>query len=144
MVLAKTKGHLPAPPAALEAIAKGCNLPLEEALKIETEAFVPLVGSTISRNLIALFFMTQRLQKDSGVSADVKPRSINRVGVIGAGIMGSGIAGANVRRGVPALLMDVQPDALAKGRRRDHQINARSRRHWSHVAARHAQSASAR
>ena len=31
-VLAKTKGQLPAPLAALDAIAKGCNLPLPEGL----------------------------------------------------------------------------------------------------------------
>src|SRR5262245_43711816 len=35
-VLDKTKGHYPAPPAALDAIVKGCNLPLEEGLKAET------------------------------------------------------------------------------------------------------------
>src|SRR5206468_3169159 len=32
-VLAKTGGHYPAPLAALDAIARGCNLPLEEGLK---------------------------------------------------------------------------------------------------------------
>src|SRR5262249_51621568 len=67
-VLEKTKGQYPAPLAALEAIARGCNLPLEEGLKAETEAFVPLAGSPISRNLIAVFFMQQRLDKDPGGS----------------------------------------------------------------------------
>ena len=113
---AKTGGHYPAPLAALDAIAKGCNLPLEDGLKAETEAFLPLVGSPISRNLIAVFFMTQRLQKDPGTAdAAVKPRDVGQVGVVGAGIMGAGIAGANVRRGVPALLIDAVPAALEKG-----------------------------
>ena len=40
-VLAKTGGRFPAPIAALDAIANGCNLPLEEGLKAETEAFAP-------------------------------------------------------------------------------------------------------
>ena len=62
------QGQLPAPLAAVDAIEKGCNKPLDEGLKVETEDFVPLVGSTISRNLIAIFFMTQRLQKDPGVA----------------------------------------------------------------------------
>jgi len=113
---AKTGGHYPAPLAALDAIQKGCNLPLDDGLKAETEAFLPLVGSPISRNLIAVFFMTQRLQKDPGVAdASVKPRDVGRVGVVGAGIMGAGIAGAHVRRGVPALLIDAAPAALEKG-----------------------------
>ena len=72
-VSAKTKGQLPAPLAALEAIIKGCNLPLEAGLKIETDKFVPLVGSLISRNLIAVFFMNQRLTKDTGVNLPPSP-----------------------------------------------------------------------
>jgi 3-hydroxyacyl-CoA dehydrogenase / enoyl-CoA hydratase / 3-hydroxybutyryl-CoA epimerase / enoyl-CoA isomerase len=112
----KTLGHYPAPLAAVDAIFKGCNLPLEEGLKVETAAFAPLVGSPISRNLIAVFFMTQRLQKDSGVTnRDVKPRPVHQVGVVGAGIMGAGIATAHVRRGVPAVLLDSVPTALEKG-----------------------------
>src|SRR4029077_10743095 len=67
-VMAKTKGQLPAPLAALDAIAKGCNLPLEDGLKAETEAFLPLVGTAVSRILIAVFFMTQRLQAVPGVA----------------------------------------------------------------------------
>jgi 3-hydroxyacyl-CoA dehydrogenase / enoyl-CoA hydratase / 3-hydroxybutyryl-CoA epimerase / enoyl-CoA isomerase len=115
-VRAKTGGQYPAPLAALEAIAKGCNLPLEEGLKIETDQFVKLVGSPISRNLIAVFFMTQRLQKDPGVSdASVQPKTVHQVGVLGAGIMGAGIAAAHVRRGIPALLLDNVPAALEKG-----------------------------
>jgi 3-hydroxyacyl-CoA dehydrogenase/enoyl-CoA hydratase/3-hydroxybutyryl-CoA epimerase/enoyl-CoA isomerase len=115
-VMAKTRGQYPAPAAALEAIAKGCNLTLQEGLKIETEQFVKLVGSLISRNLIAVFFMTQRVQKDPGVSdANVTPKAVNQIGVLGAGLMGSGIAAAHVRRGIPTLLLDKVGSALEKG-----------------------------
>jgi 3-hydroxyacyl-CoA dehydrogenase/enoyl-CoA hydratase/3-hydroxybutyryl-CoA epimerase/3-hydroxyacyl-CoA dehydrogenase/enoyl-CoA hydratase/3-hydroxybutyryl-CoA epimerase/enoyl-CoA isomerase len=115
-VMAKTAGHYPAPLAALTAIEKGCNLPLEEGLKVETEQFLPLVGSPISRNLIAVFFMTQRLSKGPDVAnASVQPREVRQVGVVGAGIMGAGIAAAHVRRGLPALMLDSVPAALEKG-----------------------------
>jgi 3-hydroxyacyl-CoA dehydrogenase/enoyl-CoA hydratase/3-hydroxybutyryl-CoA epimerase/3-hydroxyacyl-CoA dehydrogenase/enoyl-CoA hydratase/3-hydroxybutyryl-CoA epimerase/enoyl-CoA isomerase len=115
-VLAKTKGQFPAPLAAVEAIAKGCNRPLEDGLLAETDAMVPLVGSTISRNLIAIFFMTQRLQKDPGVSDPaVKPRPVQRVGVLGAGTMGAGIAGAHIRRGLPVVMLDSNQQALDRG-----------------------------
>jgi 3-hydroxyacyl-CoA dehydrogenase/enoyl-CoA hydratase/3-hydroxybutyryl-CoA epimerase/enoyl-CoA isomerase len=115
-VMAKTRGHYPAPLAALEAIAKGCNLPLQEGLQVETEQFVKLVGSPISRNLIAVFFLTQRLQKDPGVSsANVQPKTVQQVGIIGAGTMGSGIALAHIRRGIPTLILDKVPAALEKG-----------------------------
>jgi 3-hydroxyacyl-CoA dehydrogenase/enoyl-CoA hydratase/3-hydroxybutyryl-CoA epimerase/3-hydroxyacyl-CoA dehydrogenase/enoyl-CoA hydratase/3-hydroxybutyryl-CoA epimerase/enoyl-CoA isomerase len=115
-VLAKTKGQLPAPLAALDAIVRGCNLPLKEGLEVETEAFAPLVGSPVSRNLIAVFFMTQRLQKDPGVADPaIQPKPVQRVGVLGAGIMGSGIAGAHIRRGIPVVLLDSNVQALEKG-----------------------------
>src|SRR4051812_25964309 len=115
-VMDKTKGQLPAPLAALDAIFKGCNLPLEEGVKVETDRFVPLVGSPVSRNLIAVFFMTQRLQKDPGVSdPTVQPQAVERVGVLGAGLMGAGIAGAHIRRGIPVTLLDTSGPALEKG-----------------------------
>jgi 3-hydroxyacyl-CoA dehydrogenase/enoyl-CoA hydratase/3-hydroxybutyryl-CoA epimerase/3-hydroxyacyl-CoA dehydrogenase/enoyl-CoA hydratase/3-hydroxybutyryl-CoA epimerase/enoyl-CoA isomerase len=115
-VMMKTAGQYPAPLAALTAIEKGCNLPLEDGLRVETDQFVPLVGSTVSRNLIAVFFMTQRLAKDTGSgNLAVKPAEVRQVGVVGAGIMGAGIAGAHVRRGVPAVMLDSAPAALEKG-----------------------------
>jgi len=115
-VLAKTKGQVPAPLAALDAIVKGCNLPLDDGLKVETDAIVPLIGSPISKNLIAVFFMTQRLQKDPGVAdPSVLPRAVERVGVIGAGIMGAGIAGAHLRRGIPVVMVDNAAPAVEKG-----------------------------
>lgn len=115
-VLAKTKGHYPAPMAGLEAIERGCNLPLDEGLAVETECFVPLVGSVISRNLIGLFFQNQRLAKDPGVTGTkLTPAAVERVGVIGAGLMGAGIAGAHIRRGVPAVMLDVNAAAVEHG-----------------------------
>lgn len=115
-VMERTKGQFPGPLAAVDAIMKGCNLPLAEGLNVETQAFLPLLGSPVSRNLIAVFFMTQRLQKDPGVaSPGVQPKPVERVGVIGAGLMGAGIAGAHVRRGVQAYLMDSDKGALQKG-----------------------------
>lgn len=116
VILQKTKGQVPAPLAALEAIVKGCNLPLDEGLAIESERFIPLAGSTVSRNLIAVFFMNQRLSKDTGVEdAAIQPGSVESVAVVGAGIMGSGIAGAHVRRSIPAVMVDKFPEALEKG-----------------------------
>jgi len=116
MVLSKTKGQLPAPLAAIDAIEQGCNLPLREGLAVESVTFIPLVGSEVSRNLIAVFFMNQRVAKDPGVAdASLQPTPVHKVAVLGAGIMGAGIAGAHARRGVPARLLDSQPGAVEKG-----------------------------
>src|SRR5262249_5912771 len=116
MVMEKTKGQLPAPLKALEAVEKGGNRTLEEGLKVETDLVVQLAGSPIAKTLIAVFFMNQRLQKDTGVAdASIQPRPVHRVGILGAGIMGAGIAAANARKGIAVALLDNNAQALQKG-----------------------------
>ncbi len=66
LVREKTKGQYPAPLAAIKAIKDGCNLPLEEGLKAEQNAAMSVVGSTVSANLISVFFMSNKLAARSG------------------------------------------------------------------------------
>jgi 3-hydroxyacyl-CoA dehydrogenase/enoyl-CoA hydratase/3-hydroxybutyryl-CoA epimerase/3-hydroxyacyl-CoA dehydrogenase/enoyl-CoA hydratase/3-hydroxybutyryl-CoA epimerase/enoyl-CoA isomerase len=115
-IAAKTKGQYPAPLVALRAIRDGCNLTLEEGLKIEQKAGLELVGSPISANLIGVFFMQNRLARDPGVAdPSVTPRGIHRVGVLGAGLMGAGISTAHARSGIPTTIVDVDDTRLADG-----------------------------
>jgi 3-hydroxyacyl-CoA dehydrogenase / enoyl-CoA hydratase / 3-hydroxybutyryl-CoA epimerase / enoyl-CoA isomerase len=112
----KTKGQYPAPLVALKAIRDGCNLPLEEGLKIEQKGFQELHGSPIMGNLIALFFMKNKLSRDPGVSNPaVKPKDVKRVGVSGAGFMGSGIVAAHARSGIPTAMVDIDDARLKSG-----------------------------
>src|SRR5262249_28153166 len=112
----KTKGQYPAPLVALKAIKEGCNLPLDAGLQAEQACFLEVMGSPIAANLISIFFMTKRLEKDPGVAdASIKPAEVQRVGVLGAGLMGSGIAAANARSGVLTTLVDVDDKAIAAG-----------------------------
>ncbi len=60
--------------------------------------------------------MQNRLNRDPGVADEtVKPREINRVGVLGAGLMGAGIATANARAGIPAVMVDVDESRVQAG-----------------------------
>jgi len=118
-IAGKTKGQYPAPLAALEAIQKGCNLPLAQGLEVEKNVALGVIGTPIAANLISVFFMKNRLDRDSGVDrTDVTPRRVERVGVIGAGLMGSGIAAAHARSGIPAAIVDVDDARLAAGMQR--------------------------
>lgn len=122
-VKAKTRGQYPAPLKALEAVREGINRPLDEGLAIERAKILELIGTPITSNLIAQFFDTTRLQRESGVdSPQVKPRTINAVGVLGAGLMGAGIATAHARRGVPAVMVDVDRDRVEDGLRRARKV----------------------
>ena len=116
MIRAKTKGVYPAPLAALRAIREGCNKPLDQGLAAEREAGLGVVGTPISSNLIAVFFNSNRLARDPGVSdRSVKPREVSRAGVLGAGLMGSGIATALARSGISTVMLDTDNDRLAAG-----------------------------
>ncbi|RIK78925.1 MAG: multifunctional fatty acid oxidation complex subunit alpha [Planctomycetota bacterium] len=109
----QTKGHYPAPLAALEAMLAGASVDVDAAMAIETEAFTPLFGSPVSRALINVFFLRDGNKKPAGVSA--APRDVRRVSVVGAGVMGQGIAAANIKRGIPVALGDVTAEAVARG-----------------------------
>lgn len=111
----QTKGHYPAPLAALEVLLGAAGLDADAAGEAEAEAFAGLFGTPINRALINVFFLTDRNKKDTGVAEGVKPRGIHAVGVFGAGIMGAGISAAVVKREVPVTLSDAAPAALAAG-----------------------------
>jgi 3-hydroxyacyl-CoA dehydrogenase/enoyl-CoA hydratase/3-hydroxybutyryl-CoA epimerase/enoyl-CoA isomerase len=119
----KTKGQYPAPLVALKAIRDGCNLPLEEGLKVEQKGFQELHGSPIMANLIAIFFMKNRLMRDPGVSNPaVAPKAVKRVGVSGAGFMGAGIVAAHARSGIPTAMVDVDDARLQDGMNRAQEV----------------------
>ncbi|HEX4414095.1 MAG TPA: 3-hydroxyacyl-CoA dehydrogenase NAD-binding domain-containing protein [Lacipirellulaceae bacterium] len=111
----QTKGHYPAPLAALEVMLGAAGFDLETACQMETEGFVQLFGSPINRALLNVFFLNDRNKKASPTRANEKPRKITSAAVVGAGVMGQGIAAANVKRNIPVSLMDMDQSAVARG-----------------------------
>jgi 3-hydroxyacyl-CoA dehydrogenase / enoyl-CoA hydratase / 3-hydroxybutyryl-CoA epimerase len=120
-VLKETKGHYPAPLAALSVVEKGFDLPFAGALELEVEGVGSLIGTPVMRSLVGLFFRMEEVKKETGVEAlggegaKAKPRKISRVGVLGAGVMGGGIAQLAADKGFPTRMKDIKPEALALG-----------------------------
>jgi 3-hydroxyacyl-CoA dehydrogenase/enoyl-CoA hydratase/3-hydroxybutyryl-CoA epimerase len=73
----------------------------------------------VSRRLVEVFFATTALKKDPGVAAPAPgPRSVERLGVVGAGFMGSGIAAIAVgQAGVEVRLKDADLPHVGAGLR---------------------------
>ena len=114
----QTKGHYPAPMVALELMAETAMLDIESACQQEATQLASLFGSPINAALLNVFFLQDRVKKDTGVEGvETVVRSIESVGVIGAGIMGAGISAANVKRQVAVTLSDVSGEALMQGAR---------------------------
>ncbi len=112
----QTKGHYPAPLAALEILLGGAGLDAAAAGEMEASGMSDLFGSPVNRALINVFFLTDRNKKDTGLSgAELPAGEVKSAAVIGAGIMGQGIAAANLRRKIPAAITDTSLEALQRG-----------------------------
>lgn len=115
-VLKATKGQYPAPLKALEVVKKTFGSSNhEKGYQIEAEGFGDMSVTNESKSLINLFFLTEDVKKNTGVSGDVKPADVASMGVLGAGTMGGGIAQLGAEKGVAVRLKDLNYDAIGKG-----------------------------
>ncbi len=113
MIQQQTKGHYPAPSAALEVMMEASAMDIDAACELEAKGMAKLFGSPVNASLLNVFFLTDRNKKDRGIeSDDIQPEKISTSAVIGAGIMGAGIAAANVKRSVPVTLTDANHEVL--------------------------------
>jgi 3-hydroxyacyl-CoA dehydrogenase/enoyl-CoA hydratase/3-hydroxybutyryl-CoA epimerase len=118
-VLARTRGHYPAPLKALEVACASLKLSHQESLANEKNKFVELALGETAQNLIGLFFLQERskklkLPKEFEITAPPAPRAVNQCLVVGAGLMGAGIAQWLSSRGVRVILKDIGPEPLGK------------------------------
>jgi 3-hydroxyacyl-CoA dehydrogenase/enoyl-CoA hydratase/3-hydroxybutyryl-CoA epimerase/3-hydroxyacyl-CoA dehydrogenase/enoyl-CoA hydratase/3-hydroxybutyryl-CoA epimerase/enoyl-CoA isomerase len=115
VMLGRTGGRYPAPPAILETILAGSAVEAREAARLESAAFARLAGTPVAASLLRVFRIGERNRRDPGVgeSGEAGPQTIAAPGVVGAGIMGAGIAAATLRAGFAPTLVDVNAAALA-------------------------------
>lgn len=115
-ILSKTKGAYPAPLRALDVIEKTYGSELKSGLVFEAQAFAELAVTPISKNLIGIFFASEELKKEKGVSpselGDFKEKKLPSLGVLGAGIMGGGIAAVASKKGISVRIKDIQHESL--------------------------------
>jgi 3-hydroxyacyl-CoA dehydrogenase/enoyl-CoA hydratase/3-hydroxybutyryl-CoA epimerase len=109
-----TKGKYPAPKEALNVIIKAQKLPDEKAFDLESRTFARLAFTSVSRNLVGIFF-AQNESKKMPAGLTEKP-NVKTVGVLGAGVMGAGIAQACANAGFKVVLKDIEQKFLDKGR----------------------------
>ncbi|BCA80353.1 3-hydroxyacyl-CoA dehydrogenase NAD-binding domain-containing protein [Desulfuromonas sp. AOP6] len=124
-VLEETGGHYPAPLKALEVIKHSWDLPLNQGLKLEAEALGELIITPECRNLVHVFFLSQRPKKAGSPSGTA--RSIERAGVIGAGVMGAEIAQLMVDKGLEVTLTDIRQESVDKGLARARELFGRKK-----------------
>ncbi|MGI9584597.1 MAG: fatty acid oxidation complex subunit alpha FadJ [Acidimicrobiia bacterium] len=92
VMMAKTKGHYPAPKRAIEAVRIGAEQGRAAGVAAEIRFFAELVFTSESKALRSIFFASQQLKSDSGIDSDSPPADVEQVAVLGGGLMGAGIA----------------------------------------------------
>jgi 3-hydroxyacyl-CoA dehydrogenase len=102
-----------APAACLEAIHAATSTLMEEGERRERALFGTLMNGPQSKALRHLFFAERKAAKFEGLNAGA--RSIEAVGVIGAGTMGAGIALACLSAGLFVTLLDADEESLNRG-----------------------------
>ncbi len=113
--LEKTRGHYPAPLAAIDAVAAGYHS-RERGFAEEARLFGEMASSAVSRELVFLFFATASLKKDPGVAqAPPLVAEVEKLGILGAGFMGAGIASVAAQQGLLVRLKDADAARVGKG-----------------------------
>jgi 3-hydroxyacyl-CoA dehydrogenase/enoyl-CoA hydratase/carnithine racemase len=113
----KVHGAAPAPYRALDLIAGACEWDLETAFEEESKALGDLIKSRQCKASMYSFDLVNRhARKTLMAPQDVKPRAINRVGIIGAGLMASQLAQLFIHRlEVPVVMKDISREMVDKG-----------------------------
>jgi len=112
---AKRFRGLDAPAAIVAAARAAVDRPQEEGFALERSLFVSLRDGGQAAALRHVFFAEREAAKIPGLPADVQGRTIDAVGIVGAGTMGSGIAINFLLAGLPVVLVDTDEAALDRG-----------------------------
>jgi 3-hydroxyacyl-CoA dehydrogenase/enoyl-CoA hydratase/3-hydroxybutyryl-CoA epimerase len=114
-VLKKTLGNYPAQPRAIEVVKLALDEGPAAGYRAEHQAFGELAVTDVSRKLVGLFFADTALKKEDPAPG-VAPRTVRRLGVLGAGFMGAGIAGTAVTQAeVEARMKDADLKGVGRG-----------------------------
>ncbi|WP_417616645.1 fatty acid oxidation complex subunit alpha FadB [Oceanisphaera sp.] len=114
MVAAKAGPHYPAPMMAVNTIEAAAGLSRAEALEIEQQNFIKLTQTSVARALVGIF-LNDQLIKSKAKQAAKAAFPTKKAGVLGAGIMGGGIAYQSAVKGIPAVMKDINDQALTLG-----------------------------
>jgi 3-hydroxyacyl-CoA dehydrogenase/enoyl-CoA hydratase/carnithine racemase len=113
---ARVHGAAPAPYRALELIRGACSWDVERGFEEENKALGDLIKSRQCKASIYSFDLVNRYAKRPWGVPETKPRSIAKVGVIGAGLMASQLAHMFIYRlGLPVVMKDIRQELVDKG-----------------------------
>jgi 3-hydroxyacyl-CoA dehydrogenase / enoyl-CoA hydratase / 3-hydroxybutyryl-CoA epimerase len=119
----ETYDNYPAARAIMQVVYEGLQLPMDQALRVESRYFAKIVRSPEATAMIrSLFVSMQELNKGARRPAGVPARPIKKVGILGAGFMGAGIAYVTAQAGIDVVLIDRDQETADKGKALSHKL----------------------
>lgn len=113
----ETYDNYPAAKAILQSVHEGLQLPMDQALTVESRWFAHVLRTPQARAMIrSLFVSMQDINKGARRPKDQPPTEIKKLGVVGAGFMGQGIASVAARAGIDVVMIDRDEESAKKGR----------------------------
>ena len=113
----ETYDNYPAARAILQVVYEGLQLPMDQALRVESRYFAKILRSPEAAAMIrSLFVSMQELNKGARRPAEVPAKPIKKIGVLGAGFMGAGIAYVSAQAGIDVVLIDRDQETADKGK----------------------------
>ncbi|MAG58138.1 MAG: hypothetical protein CMJ83_17775 [Planctomycetes bacterium] len=109
-----TKGHYPAPEAALDVMTRGITQRMPESLELERDAVVPLLETAAHQNLLRIFHMTRDSRRPEVYGSGKNAPLPSETCVIGGGVMGAGIVALLIGKGFNVRLVDPDEGALSR------------------------------
>lgn len=104
-----------APEANIQCIEAATQKPYADGVLFERQKFMELMSGIQAKAQQYFFFAERKASKIDGIDESVKPRSIAKVGVLGAGTMGGGIAMNFLSAGIPVTIVEMAQEALDRG-----------------------------
>jgi 3-hydroxyacyl-CoA dehydrogenase/enoyl-CoA hydratase/3-hydroxybutyryl-CoA epimerase len=113
----ETYDNYPAARAIMQVVYEGLQLPMDQALRVESRWFAKILRSPEAAAMIrSLFVSMQDLNKGARRPANVPAQRLKRIGILGAGFMGGGIAYVSAMAGLEVVLIDRDPETAAQGK----------------------------
>jgi 3-hydroxyacyl-CoA dehydrogenase/enoyl-CoA hydratase/3-hydroxybutyryl-CoA epimerase len=113
----ETYDNYPAGRAIMQVVYEGLQLPMDQALRVESRYFAKILRSPEAAAMIrSLFVSLQDINKGARRPVAVPRQTFKKIGVLGAGFMGGGIAYVSALAGLDVVLVDRDPETAEKGK----------------------------
>src|SRR5580692_9308338 len=113
----ETYDNYPAARAIMQVVYEGLQLPMDQALRVESRYFAKILRSPEAAAMIrSLFVSMQEINKGARRPAAVPAKKFKTIGVLGSGFMGAGIAYVSALAGLDVVLVDRDPETAQKGK----------------------------